>query len=200
MTNPEDVLEFWLEEIGPEGWYAGTAKVDDACRDRFGATWQDLHDGRLEDWAKTARGALAYLIVADQFARNIHRGNGKSFATDSKARAVARKAIERDWDLEFGSPVRQFFYMPLEHSENDVDQALAVRLFSERLPESPENLLHAKAHQAIIRRFGRFPFRNGALGRDSTAAEEEFMTKGAYKAFVADMRNKVEAEASPSKT
>lgn len=188
MSDPIEVLDFWLGEIGPEGWYSGTAEVDDACAANFTELWQALHDGGLEHWVEGTVGTLAYLIVADQFSRNIHRGKPESFATDAQARAAARRALEAGWDLDAPEPERQFFYMPFEHSEDPEDQALAVELMKTRMPADPEMLLHARGHQEMIRRFGRFPLRNAALGRENTAAEAEFLAAGGYVTLMTQLR------------
>lgn len=188
MADPVEVLDFWLGEIGPEGWYAGTAEVDDACAARFAEDWQALRDGGLDHWADGTVGTLAYLVIADQFARNIHRGTGLAFATDAQARAAARTALEHGWDLAAPEPERQFFYMPFEHSEDIADQDLAVRLMQERMASAPEMALHARAHREMIRRFGRFPGRNAALGRDSSAEEAAFLAEGGYPALVRQLR------------
>lgn len=190
MSDPIEILDFWLEEIGPEGWYLGSEEIDDDIATRFGEIWQALRDEGLEHWVDGTVGTLAYLLVADQFSRNIHRGKAEAFATDELARAAARKALDEGWDLGAPEPERQFFYLPFEHSEDLADQDLAVELMAERMSSSAESLLHAKAHREIIRRFGRFPFRNAALGRETTAEEQEFMERGAYAALVAEMRDK----------
>ena len=188
MSDPVEVLDFWLGEVGPEGWYAGGEALDAECRLRFGDLWQAAHEGGLEHWVEGAAGTLAYLVICDQLARNIHRGRAEAFATDARARAAARKAVAAGWDLEAPEPERQFFYMPFEHSEDAADQALAVQLLTERLASDPEMALHARAHQAIIARFGRFPFRNAALGRETTPEEAEFLANGGYAAEVARQR------------
>lgn len=188
MSDPVEVLDFWLGEVGPEGWYAGGEALDAECRLRFGDLWQAAHEGGLEHWVEGAAGTLAYLVICDQLARNIHRGRAEAFATDARARAAARKAVAAGWDLEAPEPERQFFYMPFEHSEDAADQALAVQLLTERLASDPEMALHARAHQAIIARFGRFPFRNVALGRETTPEEAEFLANGSYAAEVARQR------------
>lgn len=184
MAGPIEVLDFWLGELGPEGWYAGGDEVDGLCRDRFLEVWQAANEGNLDHWIDGPAGTLAYLVVTDQLARNIHRGSALAFATDIRARAAARRALDEGWDLEVPEPERQFFYLPFEHSEDIGDQDLCVRLMEERLPAEPLNLLHARAHREIIARFGRFPFRNEALGRDSTADERAFLAEGGYGAFV----------------
>jgi uncharacterized protein (DUF924 family) len=111
-----------------------------------------------------------------------------AFATDARALAAARQAVEAGWDMGAPEPERQFFYMPFEHSENTADQELAVRLLTERLASDPDMALHARVHEVIIAQFGRFPFRNAALGRDTTPAEAAFMAAGGYAAEVARLR------------
>lgn len=185
MADPVDVLDFWLGEIGPEGWYAGGDALDAACRARFVEVWQAALDGGLEHWVDGTVGTLAYLVICDQLARNMHRGDAKSFATDPQARTAARMALENGWDMGAPEPDRQFFYLPFMHSETLADQALSVQLFTDKMPEAgPGQIVHARAHQAIIMRFGRFPFRNQALGRDSSPEEIEFMADGGYGALV----------------
>jgi uncharacterized protein (DUF924 family) len=184
MSDPVEVLEFWLGEVGPEGWYAGGEALDSDCRNRFADLWQAAREGGLEHWVDGTVGTLAYLILCDQFPRNIHRGRAESFATDPQARAAARRALDEGWDMGAPEPERQFFYMPFEHSEDPADQALAVRLMDERLSSEPEMALHARAHQAVIARFGRFPGRNAALGRADSAAEAEWLAAGGYGAEV----------------
>lgn len=184
MSDPIEVLDFWLGQIGPEGWYAGGDEIDDTIAVRFGDLWQALHDDGLEHWIGGTVGTLAYLIVADQFPRNIHRGKAQAFATDAKARVAARLAVEQGWDLAAPEPERQFFYLPFEHSEDLADQDFCVRLMGERLPSEPGILLHARAHREIIAAFGRFPFRNAALGRVGTPAEEAFLAEGGYGAIL----------------
>jgi len=184
MSGPIEVLDFWLGEIGPEGWYAGGEVIDGLCRDRFLEVWQAANEGHLDHWIDGPAGALAYLVVTDQFPRNIHRGSALAFATDARARTAARRALEEGWDLQAPEPERQFFYLPFEHSEALADQDLCVALMEERLPSEPDNLLHARAHREIIARFGRFPFRNAALGRESSLEERAFLAEGGYGAIV----------------
>lgn len=188
MSDPVEVLDFWLAEVGPEGWYAGGAALDGECRERFGIIWQAAHDDGLEHWVDGTVGTLAYLVVCDQLARNIHRDTALAFATDARARAAARRALAEGWDMGAPEPERQFFYMPFEHSEDMADQELAVRFLTERVPSMPEMALHARAHRAIIARFGRFPTRNAALGRETTAEEAAWLAAGGYAAEVAAQR------------
>jgi uncharacterized protein (DUF924 family) len=189
MSDPVEVLEFWLHEVGPKGWYAGGNAIDTLCRDRFADLWQAAHDGGLEHWVDGTIGTLAYLVVTDQFPRNIHRGTPLAFATDGQALAAARKAVAEGWDMAAPEPERQFFYMPYEHSEDPADQVLAVQLLTERLASDPEMALHARAHQEIIRRFGRFPTRNAQLGRVSSPEEQVYLDAGGYAAIVKAMQS-----------
>jgi uncharacterized protein (DUF924 family) len=188
MTTPEDVLAFWLDEVGPKGWYAGE-EIDALVRDRFLDAWDRAAEGGCALWLTYPTGTLAYIVLTDQFPRNMHRGKALAFSTDSAARAAAKMAIGRDWDMRIDEPARQFFYMPLMHSENLCDQDRCVRLMKTRMPQTgAENLLHAKAHREIIRRFGRFPFRNAALGRSSGEEEQAFLDNGGYGRIVNDLR------------
>jgi len=180
MTTPDDVLAFWLDEVGPKGWYQGSDELDQKIRDRFEAAWHEAQKGALGLWLTYPSGTLAYIILTDQFSRNMFRDSGKAFASDKCARAAAKATIARGFDMKIAEPARQFFYMPLEHSENLCDQDRCVRLMLTRLPETSGLLLHAKAHREIIRQFGRFPFRNEALGRETTEVEANFIKNGAY--------------------
>lgn len=184
MADPVEVLDFWLGEVGPAGWYAAGDALDATCRTRFLDLWQAAHDGGLEHWVEGTAATLAYLIVTDQLSRNMHRGHAHAHATDARALAAARRALAAGWDLNAPEPERQFFYMPFEHSENPADQAVAVDLMASRMAASPDLLLHARAHQQIIARFGRFPSRNAYLGRASTPDEAEFLANGGYGALI----------------
>jgi len=184
VLSHEDVLTFWLDEVGPDGWYAGGDALDRLVRDRFAAAWQDAVEGGFGLWLTSPAGALAYVILTDQLPRNMWRGSVQSFQLDPNARAAVRIVLSRDWDLQISLPARQFFYLPLEHSENIVDQDRAVALFATRMPDDANLHLHARAHREVIRSFGRFPGRNAALGRDSTPAEALWLAQGAYGAVV----------------
>jgi len=179
----KQIRDFWLDEVGPKGWYVVDDTLDQSIRDRFLHVWEEAIEGGCGLWLTDPKGALAYLILTDQFPRNMFRGDGRSFATDRSARAAAKAAIDRDWDRAIGEPARQFFYMPLMHSENLVDQDRGVRLIHSRLEnEGGSTLVHAKVHRSIIRQFGRFPFRNAVLDRTTTQAEQQFMDDGGYGA------------------
>jgi uncharacterized protein (DUF924 family) len=188
MSDPVDILDYWIGEVGEDGWFAGGEALDGEIRARFAEVWQAAADGGLEHWVEGAAPTLAYLVLCDQMSRNMHRGSARAFATDAQALAAARKAIDEGWDMAVPEPERMFFYLPFEHSENPADQARSVRLMAERLPLDPEMLLHARAHQEIIARFGRFPYRNAALGRESTPEEAAFMAEGGYGPMVEALR------------
>lgn len=186
-VTPDDVLRFWLEEAGEKRWYEANDAFDQKIRDRFLAAWQAAHDASKAPWTATAEETLASAILLDQFPRNMFRGDPRAFATDTLALGTVRAAIARGDDMATPLPQRQFFYLPFEHSENSADQADGVALIAERM-ESAETLLHARAHQEIIRRFGRFPFRNAALRRETTPQEQAFLDAGAYGALVRELR------------
>ncbi|MBP0481817.1 DUF924 family protein [Sagittula salina] len=187
MVGPEDILSFWLDEVGPDGWYAQDDALDARIRDRFLTSWEALMEGSYSLWLTYPSGVLAYVILADQLPRNMFRGDGRAFASDGVALAAAKQAIHRGWDVKIDDPARQFFYLPLMHSENLCDQDRCVRLMKERMPERENNLLHARAHREVIRQFGRFPYRNDALERKTTAAEAGYMADGGYGATLRGM-------------
>ena len=193
MTTPDSILAFWLDEVGPEGWYAKDDALDSAITERFGAAWEGLMDGRYGLWLTYPSGALAYILLADQFPRNMFRDDRRAFASDDVGRAAAKQAIHRGWDLKIDPPARQFFYMPLMHSENLCDQDRCVRLFKERMPEAEGNLLHARVHREVIRRFGRFPYRNEALSRKTNAPEQAFLEQGGYGTILREFQADVAA-------
>lgn len=185
MATPEDVLAFWLDESAPSDWYRSDPEFDAKIRDRFLQTWREATEGSLGLWLTYPSGALAYIILTDQFSRNMFRDSGEAFATDHLARAAAKMAIDRNWDMKIDEPARQFFYVPLMHAENLCDQDRAVRLIHTRMPETGiNNQDHACAHRAVIRDFGRFPYRNAALGRKTTTSEQVFLDAGGYGAAI----------------
>ncbi len=195
LRTPDDVTRFWLSDLSPEDWYRQDDALDDRIRDRFLTTWE-VAEGLRMAWSATAQGSLAYLILTDQMSRNMLRGEARAFSTDVSARATAKSAIRRRFDLAVDAPARQFFYLPLEHSESLQDQEQAVRLILTRM-DAPETLLHARAHRNIIRRFGRFPFRNAALGRVNTGAEQAFLDDGGYGAVLRDLRQEGSGSSGP---
>lgn len=185
--TPDTILSFWIDDVGPAGWYKQDKELDAAILARFGPTWEMAMDGRFAMWMTYPGGALAYLILTDQLPRNMFRGTARAFSSDAVALAVAKRALRQGYDLKIDSPARQFFYLPLMHSENLADQERCVRLMLERLPDG-DNLLHARAHREIIRQFGRFPYRNAALSRKATASEQAYVAGTGYSGTLAAMR------------
>lgn len=183
--TPETLMTFWTDEVTEPGWYKADGAIDALIRQRFGGVWQRVRATGKAAWPGDL---FATILLCDQFARNMHRGQAEAFATDGLARSLARTGIARGADLTTAQPLRQFWYMPLTHSEDLADQDDAVALIAERL-DGMETLLHARVHRAVIQRFGRFPFRNAALGRVDTAQEAAFLADGGYGALVRNMRD-----------
>jgi uncharacterized protein (DUF924 family) len=173
MINPQatEVLRFWLEEHAQD-WFAKNPAFDRAIRHRFLALHEAAAAGHLAHWADDSRGCLALVIVLDQFPRNMFRGEARAFATDALARAAARVILQRGWDKQMSQAEQLFAYLPFEHSESLEDQTLSCELMKDF---DPDQLRYAIRHREIIERFGRFPHRNGLLGRENTAAEIEFL-------------------------
>ncbi|MEM7073764.1 MAG: DUF924 family protein [Pseudomonadota bacterium] len=185
MTAPETVLSFWLDDLGPKRWYESSPQLDQEIRDAFLPAYESACEGTYGLWLTYPTGTLAYIILMDQFPRNMFRDTARAYRTDRSALAAAKAAIHRGWDFRIDEPARQFFYLPLMHSENLCDQDRCVRLIHERMPHSgSSNLLHARAHRDVIREFGRFPHRNECLGRVSSQAELAFLGAGGYGATV----------------
>ena len=172
--NPDAVLDFWFSEDAKAQWWAPPPAFDDEIRRRFGALHETAAAEELEAWEATADGALALLIVLDQFPRNMFRDDARAFAADPLARAVAQRAIDRGHDLAVPADRRLFFYLPLEHSEDLVHQDRSCALFAERC-DIGQYVEFAERHRTVIARFGRFPHRNAVLGRESTPEEKAYL-------------------------
>ena len=172
-----ELLEFWFDEAGPDLWFAKDDEFDQTIRTRFGADYEAAARGTYDHWQATGAGCVALCLLLDQFPRNLFRGQARAFATDAKALVIARQAVQRELDLEAGmnDTMRKFLYLPFEHSENLADQRQCLKLMSERIDPSSEDVEWARKHLVIIERFGRFPHRNKALGRESTPEELEFL-------------------------
>lgn len=168
----DDVLQFWFDELKPENWFAKDEQLDARIRERFGALHESLRTESIEV-PETARGYLAAIIVLDQFSRNLHRGSPLAFASDARALAFAKRALDQGFDRALEMRERKFLYMPFMHSEDKSMQARCVELFSGI--DDAESLRYAIEHRDIVERFGRFPHRNEILGRDPTPEEAEFM-------------------------
>jgi uncharacterized protein (DUF924 family) len=190
----EDVLAFWLGPLDAEGradqdhaarWYRKDPEFDEEIRRRFSATYEAVAGGGREEWLKSPRGRLAYIVVLDQFSRNLFRGSEKAFAHDERARAAALEGVAQKVDRQLALDERGFFYMPLMHAEDRATQDRCVQLFSSwhdeltgKAEEKIAGMLdYAERHRSIVRRFGRFPHRNAVLGRASTPEEAEFLTQ-----------------------
>lgn len=172
-----DVVTFWVE-AGPEKWFTKDAAFDEAIRARFLTLYEKAAAGEREAWAHDPDGALALLLLLDQFPRNMFRGSPRAFATDELARAVAHGAISLGLDRLAPHHLRGFFYLPFEHSESLADQERSVELF-EGLGDG-EMLKYAMIHRDVIAEFGRFPHRNAVLGRQTTPAEQAFLEGGGF--------------------
>jgi uncharacterized protein (DUF924 family) len=168
-----EVLDFWFADGMDKRWFRATPAFDAEVRRRFVERWRQAADGELDAWAASARGALALVIVLDQFPLNMFRGQPESFSTEARAVAVARGAIERGFDRVLAPRQVAFLYMPLMHSEELADQDDAVALFE--AAGLADNLRFARHHRDLVRRFGRFPHRNAILGRESTPEEVAYL-------------------------
>jgi uncharacterized protein (DUF924 family) len=174
---PEDIIAFW-REAGEERWYRKDAAFDAAIRERFLKLWEKASADALSAWETSDKGALALVIVLDQFPRNMFRGDVRAYSSDALARKVAANAIARGTDERLDPELAEFLYMPFMHSELLSDQMRCVELF--RKSGNSENLKYAEDHADIIRRFGRFPHRNRILDRNTTAEEQAFLDQGGF--------------------
>ena len=179
--NPADaapaVLDFWFDQVGKERWFAKSDVLDERIRTRFAGLHRDLLATRAKAWRDTPEHLLAAIIVLDQFGRNLHRGSAKAFAGDPIALPLTMIALDRGWDAAMTPERRQFLLMPLMHSESRADQTRALDEFA-KLGDAFV-FAFAKRHYAQIDKFGRFPGRNAALGRRTTADEQGALDSGA---------------------
>jgi uncharacterized protein (DUF924 family) len=174
---PADILAFW-REAGRKRWYKRDDAFDAGVRVRFLDLWQRAAAGELSSWEVTDDGALALVIVLDQFPRNMFRGDVRTWSSDPLAREVADRAIGRGADQRIEAGLLEFLYMPFMHSELLADQLRCVELF--RKAGNADNLGYAEDHADIVRRFGRFPHRNRVLGRTTTPEEQAFLDSGGF--------------------
>ncbi len=186
MSDPKEIVSYWVDEVGPGQWYSSSKALDGDIRKRFEADWDRAMAGEYDHWICSSESALALLILLDQFPRNMFRNTSKAFASDAKALAKCKKALSLGHDQKITGSKRQFFYMPLMHSENLTDQDKCVRLMKLNM-EGDDNLIHAKAHREIIRKFGRFPYRNDALERRSSPHETDFIDNQGYQKILQDL-------------
>lgn len=175
-AEAQAVLDFW-EEAGPGMWFAKDAAFDQRFRERFLLDHESAARGELAHWQATPEGALALIILLDQFPRNAFRGTPRMYATDASARKAAALALAAGYDRNFPMALRKFFVLPFAHSEELADQERSVAL-ARRL--GADDLAHAEQHRDIVRRFGRFPHRNAILGRETTKEEKEYLYHGGF--------------------
>jgi uncharacterized protein (DUF924 family) len=173
INHHQDVLGFWFATSSKAHWFERSDAFDVEVRSRLGPLHERAMAGEIDGWASNPKGLLALVILFDQVPRNIHRGTPLAFATDAKALALARLAVDRGLDTGFETDERLFLYLPFEHSEQLADQERSVALF--RALGDANYLDYAIRHRDVIARFGRFPHRNAVLGRASTAAERAFL-------------------------
>lgn len=170
-----DILDFWFNQTSPAQWFQVSEEFDALVRDRYGVLHHNAASGLVDDWQTDSDGALALCIVLDQFPRNMFRGRAEAFSTDKKALLVAKQAIHKGFDIILTPLKRRFLYLPFEHSENLSDQKRSVQLFETMKSDDPVGYEHALKHYQVIERFGRFPGRNKALGRESSPEEIEYL-------------------------
>ena len=175
-----DILEFWFLPLDHpdhgkqrDTWWAGPTEFDAEIRGRFSASVERAIAGGLDHWRQSPDGALALILLCDQFPRNMHRGSARAFEGDAKAMETAHVALARFYPAAFGLTLRAFFYMPFQHSKSLSDQELGCALFAPF--NNPEMMKYAIGHRDIIARFGRFPHRNDVLGRVCTDEELEYL-------------------------
>ena len=171
----EEVLVYWLETVGPDRWWCSGTSLDDEITRRFEGLWREQRYRDASEFLSSARDALAAVILFDQFPRNMFRDEAQTFATDPLARAIADAAIARGFDEKIEPGPRQFLYMPFMHSEDLVDQERSLELFCSLGGDSLE---YARKHRDLIARFGRFPHRNEALGRETLPSKKEAVEEG----------------------
>ena len=174
---PADILAFW-RDAGPDRWYTRNDAFDAEVRQRFLDLSRKAAAGELSSWESSDDGALALVIVLDQFPRNMFRGDIRTYASDHLAREVARRAVDRGMDARIDPALRAFLYLPFMHSEHLADQLRCIEL-SQRAGLT-ESRKWAEHHADIIRRFGRFPHRNVILGRATTPEEQAFLDEGGF--------------------
>lgn len=181
VTAPEvhakarEVLGFWFDLLMPEQWFNESHGLDAEIRALFGALADEVLASGAAGWRGDPETLLAAILVLDQFPRNIHRGTARAFAGDRLAQALATLALDRHWDEALPPERRQFLYMPFQHAESRELQTVSLRCFEALGLEQP--LAYAADHAEVIARFGRFPTRNAALGRDSTPEERVYLSQ-----------------------
>lgn len=171
--NPDDIITFWMDEKHQPLWFQSTPEFDQSIKDGFLARVEDAEAGKLNDWRQTPRGLLALILLLDQFPLNIFRGQARGYRCGDIALTHTKYAVEQNYLTQYNATELAFVLLPLMHSENLADQNLCVELMDHF--ELKENAKYARHHRDIVRQFGRFPHRNQALGRESTAAELAYL-------------------------
>lgn len=171
MHDATGILKFWFDDTPAERRFNSTPEFDALIKTRYLTTWEAARDFQCEAWAQTATGALALVIVLDQFPLNMFRGDTVAFSTEATARYIAARAIAMGFDADMDNDQRLFLYMPFQHSELMTGQDRALALFE----KAGMDTTWVRHHRDIIARFGRFPHRNAVLGRASTPAEQEWL-------------------------
>lgn len=186
------ILDYWFGDLDHSPayfrqrnpmWFMGGKKVDEEIRGRFAEDVELAAAGKLSRWETTPRGLLALVVLLDQFALNLYRDQAQGYVYSDRAIPLALKALERGWHRTLTPAEKTFLYMPLEHAEDLGHQARCVGLFTELRAAAPAELAqamdgsldYALRHYRVVQRFGRFPHRNEALGRQSSAAEKAFL-------------------------
>jgi uncharacterized protein (DUF924 family) len=175
-TSPADVLGFW-RAAGPQKWFRKDEAFDTEFRERFLAAHEAAAAGSLREWMAQADGALALVLLLDQFPRNAFRDSPRMYATDAAARDAAAAALAAGFDDAVDPDLQRFFYLPFMHSEDLADLDACVALSE---PLGGEALRYARHHREVVARFGRFPHRNAVLGRPNTPDEERFLAEGGF--------------------
>jgi uncharacterized protein (DUF924 family) len=173
MIGFAEVINFWFSEPVRSKWFCATAEFDMQLKHQYEPLWESACAREVDDWQMHAKGALALVIVLDQFPLNMYRGSPLGYSSEAQARDVSRLAIQQGFDKSLHGQEKAFLYMPFMHSENIEDQSFSVSLYESGQLES--NLRFARHHQEIIRRFGRFPHRSEVLGRESTKEEVRYL-------------------------
>lgn len=177
LPSPADVISFWTK-AGPEKWFAKDDSFDQAFKAEFLEAHYAAARRELDSWMNTADGALALLILLDQFPRNCFRNTGHMFATDSLALYFTRQSIAKNYQHNVASDLLPFVLMPLMHTEDLKDQNDLIDLLDKSKYENTYN--YAVIHRDVIARFGRFPHRNASLGRETTSEESAFLNEGGF--------------------
>ena len=177
IRTPREVLDFWIE-AGPGKWWKKDAEFDAAIAARFTKTYEAACRGDLDAWSDSADGAMALILLLDQFSRNLHRNSALAYAQDEKCREISMQMVEDGNIVLIQDEIRAFSLLPLMHSESLADQELALELLKVHGKEG--NVKAAIEHRDIIARFGRFPHRNAVLGRETSPEEQAFLDDGGF--------------------